>query len=99
MDVASRVVAVPMAVLALAVFSAAGSAGSARADSPPTQGVTTLAVGPNGQPINGYEKAPALGNLTNVRECTTQSPSGGATNAQYFSPNRGRSSTCLPATP
>ena len=71
MDV-SRVVLVPITSMATAVFSAAGPAG---ADPPPTQVITTVAVGPNGQPINGYQEAPTQGNVFEVSDCTTPSPS------------------------
>jgi len=88
-----------MAVMTLAVFSAAGSAGSARADPPPTQVITTVAVGPNGQPINGYEEAPSLANVTIVNECTTPSPSAVADNVYYCSPSAADAGTCWPSTP
>jgi hypothetical protein len=50
-NVVVRVVAVPIALIAAAVFAPAGSA---IADPPSTQVITAVAVGPNGQPINGY---------------------------------------------
>jgi hypothetical protein len=85
--------------MALAVFSAAGSAGSARADPPPTQVITTVAVGPNGQPINGHEEAPSLGNVTIVNECTTPSPSAVADNVYFCSPSAADAGICWPSTP
>jgi hypothetical protein len=93
---ALRVVVVPTAMMAMAVFSAAGS-GSA--DPPPTQLITTVAVGPNGQPINGYQEAPAQGNVTAVNDCTTPSPSAVANNVYYCSPSAAGAGTCWPSTP
>ncbi len=87
---------VPIAVLAMAVFSAAGSA---IADPLPTQMITAVAVGPYGQPINGYQEAPAQGNVTAVNGCTTPSPSAVADNIYYCSPSAADAGTCWPSTP
>jgi hypothetical protein len=92
----SRVVVVPIAVAALAVFS---TAGSAIADPPPTQVVTTVAGGPDGQPINGYREAPAQGNVPTVTDCTTPSPSAVADNVYYCSPSAAGAGTCWASTP
>ncbi len=96
MDIVSRVLVAPIAVMAMAVFSAAGSA---IADPPPTQVVTTVAVGPDGQPINGYQEAPSQGNVTNVTDCTTPSPSAVAANIYYCSPSAAGAGTCWASTP
>jgi hypothetical protein len=91
-----RVLVVPIAVIALAVLSPAGSA---MADPPPTQVVTTVAVGPNGQPINGYQETPSQGNVAEVSDCTTPSPSAVADNIYYCSPSAAGAGTCWPSTP
>jgi len=92
----SRVVAVPIAVAAMAVF---GTAGSAFADPPPTQVVTAVAVGPAGRPINGYRDAPGQGNVAEVTDCTTPSPSAVADNVYSCSPSAAGAGTCWPSTP
>jgi hypothetical protein len=96
MNVVSRVVLVPIAAVALVSFSPAGPA---LADAPPTQAITAVAVGPNGQPINGYREAPAQGNVTVVDDCTTPSPSAVAPNVYYCSPSAADAGTCWPSTP
>ena len=98
MNVLVRLVAVPIA--ATAVFSAAvfPGAGSAIADPPPTQVVTTVAVGPDGQAINGYQEAPPQGNVPTVT-CTSPSPSAVAANIYYCSPTAAGAGTCWPSTP
>lgn len=96
MDVVLRVVLVPIAVITLAVFAVAGSAS---ADLPPTQVITTIAVGPNGQPINGYQETPSQGNVAVVNDCTTPSPSAVANNIYSCSPSAAGAATCWPSTP
>jgi hypothetical protein len=91
---ALRVVVVPITLMAMPVFSA-----SAGADPPPTQVITTVAVGPNGQPINGYQEAPSQGNVTAVNDCITPSPSAVADNIYYCSPSAADAGTCWPSTP
>jgi hypothetical protein len=93
-DVVLRVVMVPIALMAMAVYSA-----SASADPPPTEVITTVAVGPNGQPINGYQEAPAQGNVTAVDNCTTPSPSAVADNIYYCSPSAASAGNCWPSAP
>jgi hypothetical protein len=95
-NILSRVVVVPNAMMAMAVFSGAGSA---IADPPPTQVVTTVAVGRNGQSINGYQEAPSQGNVTAVTDCTTPSPSAVANNIYYCSPSAAGAGTCWASTP
>ena len=96
MDVVSRVVVAAIAATALAMFSAAGWA---IADPPPTQVVTTVAVGPDGQPINGYREAPSQGNIAAVNDCTTASPSAVADDVYYCSPTAAGAGTCWASTP
>jgi hypothetical protein len=53
----SRVVVVPIAILAMAIWPVAGSAVAAP---PATQVITAFPVGPNGEPrSNGYQEAPS----------------------------------------
>jgi hypothetical protein len=91
-----RVAMASITSMATAVFSAAGAAS---ADPPPTQVITTVAVGPNGQPINGYQEAPTQGNVFEVSDCTTPSPSAVADNIYYCSPSAAGAGTCWPSTP
>ncbi|MFZ1178260.1 MAG: hypothetical protein WAO15_18705 [Mycobacterium sp.] len=91
-----RVAPVPIAVMTMGVFSVAGSA---LADPPPTQVITTVAIGPNGQPINGYQEAPSQGNIAAVTDCTTPSPSAVAANIYSCSPSAASAGTCWPSTP
>jgi hypothetical protein len=81
---ALRVAMVSITSMAMAVFS---TAGPASADPPLTQVITTVAVGPNGQPIDGYQEAPTQGNVVEVNDCTTPSPSAVANNIYYCSPS------------
>jgi hypothetical protein len=91
-----RVVAVSTVMMTMAGLSAAGSAS---ADPPPTQVITVIAVGPDGQPINGYKESPAEGNVFTVSDCTEPSPSAVADNVYYCSPSAAGASTCWPSTP
>jgi hypothetical protein len=72
-------------------------AGPATADPPPTQVINAVAVGPNGQPINGYQEAPQGGNLPAVNDCTP-SPSAVADNIYSCSPAVTDAGTCWPST-
>jgi hypothetical protein len=97
---ALRVVAVSIAITAVTIFPAA----PARADPPPTQVITTIAVGSKGQAINGYrELAPdgnvADGNVAVVNDCSTPSPSAVAPNVYACSPSAAGAATCWPSTP
>src|SRR5690349_5331091 len=67
---ALRVAIVSITSITVAVFPAAGAA---NAEPPPTQAITTVAIGPGGQPINGYREAPAQGNVVAVNDCSTPS--------------------------
>lgn len=95
-DVVWRVALMPIAMMTFAAFSVAGSA---IADPPPTRVITTVAVGPTGQPINGYQEAPAQGNVTAVNDCTSPSPSAVADDIYYCSPSAASAGTCWPSTP
>jgi hypothetical protein len=93
-----RLVAVPIAVTAVLSAAVFPGAGSAIADPPPTQVVTTVAVGSGGQAINGYQEAPPQGNVPTVT-CTSPSPSAVAANIYYCSPSAAGAGTCWPSTP
>ncbi len=93
---ALRAVVAPIAVMTMGIFSAAASA---LADPPPTQVITAVPVGSNGQPINGYREAPSQGDATAVNDCSTPSPSAVADNIYYCSPSAASAGTCWPATP
>jgi hypothetical protein len=95
MSVVSRVANVTIALTATAGVIAA----PASAEPPPTQVITAVAVGPGGQPVNGYREVPPQGNVTTVSECTTPSPSAVADNIYYCSPSAAGAGTCWPATP
>ncbi|WP_420715879.1 hypothetical protein [Mycobacterium sp. 663a-19] len=92
---ALRIAMVSITSTATAVLWTAGPAG---ADPPPTQVITTVAVGSGGQPINGYREAPTRGNVFEVDDCTTPSPSAVANNIYYCSPSAAGAGTCWPAT-
>ena len=96
MNAVSRVALAPIAMLTIAVLPPAGPA---LADAPPTQVITAVAVGPDGQPINGYREEPAQGNVFAVSDCTTPSPSAVAANVYYCSPSAAGAGTCWPSTP
>ncbi|OBG69700.1 hypothetical protein A5680_24155 [Mycobacterium sp. E2989] len=95
MNVMSRVVAVPVAALTIVALSPPGSA---TADPPPTQQITVMAVGPDGQPINGYRETPPEGNVVTVT-CDTASPSAVDDNVYSCSPSAAGAGTCWPSTP
>jgi hypothetical protein len=95
MNVLSRVVPVPVAVLTVAAFSLPGSA---VADPPPTQVITVMAVGPAGQPINGYKESPPEGNVVTVEGCET-SASAVADDVYNCAPTAAGAGTCWPSTP
>lgn len=92
----SRSVVASLAAVTMAAFSPAAAA---LADPPATQVITTLAVGPDGQPMNGYREAPSQGDVPTVDQCTTPSPSAVADNVYYCSPGGADAGTCWPSTP
>ena len=55
-----------VAVVPIFVMVMFGFAGSASADPPPTQQITTIAVGSQGQAVNGYRETPPVGNVAVV---------------------------------
>lgn len=96
MSVASRMARV---VVVAVTVAAASPAASAAADPPPTQVITAVAVGPGGQPINGYSESPPQGNVSTVDDCTTPSPSAVADDVYYCSPSAAGAGTCWPSSP
>jgi hypothetical protein len=104
MNAMSRLVLTPIAALTMAVFlpvfmAVFPLAGPAVADPAPTQVITAVPVGPNGQPISGYQEEPGQGNVVTVNDCTTPSPSAMAANIYYCSPTAAGAGTCWPSTP
>jgi len=84
--------------IATTAIAAVAVAGSAAAQPPATEVVTVVPVGSNGQPINGYQEASSPGNVTEVSDCTTPSPSAVAADIYYCSPSAAGAGTCWPAT-
>lgn len=93
--IASRVVVlgVLVTIVALTVAGFVGAEPSA------TQAITAVPIGPNGEPINGYQEAPSQGNVTNVADCTTPSPAAVADDIYYCSPSAADADVCWPSTP
>ncbi|BBY20377.1 hypothetical protein [Mycobacterium stomatepiae] len=89
---ASRVAVVPIAVMGMLGFSWPASA-----DPPPTQQITTVAVGSQGQAVNGFHETPTQGNV--VVEGCTASPSAVADDVYACSPSAAGAATCWPSTP
>jgi len=92
----SRVALAPIVAITMAVFVVAAPAA---ADPPATQVITAVAVGPDGQAINGYREAPSQGNVTAVNDCNTPSQSAVANNIYYCSPSAAGAGTCWASTP
>lgn len=90
-----RALAASTAVVAIAVSPLTGTA---VAEPPATQVITVVAVGPNGEPINGYHEAPSPGNVTAVTDCATPSPSAVSDNIYSCSPSAADAGTCWPST-
>lgn len=88
-------------IAALTALSATVSApaGPAAADPPPTQSITVLAVGPEGQAINGYQVASEPDSVGHVSDCSEPSPSAVAHDVYYCSPSAAGAGTCWPSTP
>ena len=94
MNVVKRIWMV-VAVIAMAgVFTA-----SASAEPPATEVITVVPVGPNGEPINGYQEAPSPGNVTSVSECTVPSLSAVADDIYACSPSAAGADPCWPSAP
>ncbi|OBG32820.1 hypothetical protein A5672_25490 [Mycobacterium alsense] len=96
MNVVSRIVLLPIVVTTAAVVSLHGPA---RADPPPTQVITTVAVGPNGQPINGYREATGPDSVGRASDCSTAAPAAVADNVYSCTPTAAGAATCWPSTP
>ncbi|MFY2860690.1 hypothetical protein ACOJVU_13120 [Mycobacterium sp. THU-M104] len=92
---AAAAIAAGVAVAAVVCWSTA----PAIADPPPTEVIITAAVGPDGQPLNGYQETPSQGNVATVDQCTTPSPSAVAGDIYYCSPSAADAGTCWPAKP
>jgi hypothetical protein len=87
-------------VAAAAVSTAVGmGTGPALADPPATQVLTAVAVGPNGQPINGYQERLLQGNLAAVTDCSAPSPSAVGNDIYACSPTAAGADACWPSTP
>ena len=71
----------------------------AAADPAPTQVITVVAIGPGGQPINGYRESPPQGSGASVTDCSTPSPSAVADDVYYCSPSAAGANACWPSTP
>ncbi|OBI24140.1 hypothetical protein [Mycobacterium sp. E2238] len=99
MNVMSRIVVVPVAALTVLTAAALSLPGTAAADPPPTQQITVVAVGPDGQPMNGYHVASGPGNVGQASECSSPSPSALADNVYSCSPTAAGALTCWPSTP
>jgi hypothetical protein len=93
MNVVSRVALIPIAVAMAGLLAV-----PAAADPPPTQQISVMAVGPDGQPINGYRESPSQGNVVTVEGCEA-SPSATADNVYNCSPSVAGAGTCWPSTP
>ena len=92
MDV-SRIVLLPIVATAMVWVT-----GPATAEPPPTQQITTVAVGSKGQAVNGYQETPPEGSVP-VVNCSTPSPSAVADNVYACSPSAAGAATCWPSTP
>jgi hypothetical protein len=86
------------AAAAVAVLLVSTSVGPAGAEPPATQVITAVAVGPNGEPINGYQDVPYRGNLVAVEGCNA-SPSAVADDIYTCAPTAAGAGTCWPSTP
>lgn len=93
MNLVSRI-----ALVTIALTAAGSSLPVAAADLPPTQQITVMAVGPGGEPINGYTETPPQGNVVTV-ECSEPSRSAVADNVYSCSPSAAGAGTCWPSTP
>ncbi len=91
-----RLALLPFAAIASAVFSITGPA---HAGPPRTQVITAVAVGPTGQPINGYRETHSEGSVEAVSDCTTPSPSAVTADIYYCSPTAAGAGTCWASTP
>ena len=95
MNMMSRIALMPVAMMTIAVLAPPGPAA---ADPPATEQISVMAVGPDGQPMNGYHESPPEGNVVTVSDCTA-SPSATADNVYNCSPSAAGAGTCWPSTP
>lgn len=91
-----RRLALPVAMVAIA---ASPLSGPANAEPQATEVITVVAIGPNGEPINGYREAPPEGDVPTVTDCATPSPSAVADDVYSCSPSAAGAGTCWPSTP
>jgi hypothetical protein len=96
MDRFNRSAFAAFATLAMVVSPTVGSAG---AEPAATQVITVVAVGRNGEPINGYREAPSQANVTDVSDCTTPSLSAVGDDIYSCSPSAAAADPCWPSTP
>lgn len=94
MTMVSRLAPMAIAVLTMAVVPPPPVA----ADPPATEQISVMAVGPDGQPINGYRESSPEGNVVTVEACDP-SPSATADNVYSCSPSAAGAGTCWPSTP
>ncbi|MEE6138143.1 hypothetical protein SKC41_17650 [Mycobacterium sp. 050128] len=87
-----------VAVGPVVVMLMVGFAGPVWADPPPTQQITTVAVGSKGQAVNGYREMPTEGNVPFVEGCEA-SPSAVADDVYSCAPSAAGAGTCWPSTP
>ena len=90
---------ITQAVIPVAVAAVATVVTAPVAAEPATQVMTVVPVGPNGQPINGYQEAPSPGNVTFASECTTASLSAVANDIYSCSPSAAGADPCWASTP
>jgi hypothetical protein len=88
-----------LAAHALCAACAIVFASFAGADPAATEVITLVPVGPNGEPINGYQEAPSQSNVNNVVDCTTPSPAAVADDIYSCSPSAASADVCWPSTP
>jgi hypothetical protein len=90
-----RQAAIPVAVAAVATVAAVPVAAEPSA----TQVISVVPVGPNGEPINGFQETPSPGNVSSVSECTAASLSAVADGIYSCSPSAAGADPCWPSTP
>jgi hypothetical protein len=86
-----------IAVLPIVATAMCWGSGPTGADPPATQQITTVAVGSQGQAVNGYHETPPDGDVV-VSGCET-SPSAVADDVYSCSPSAAGAATCWPSTP
>jgi len=91
----NRFTAAAVASIAIAATALSFATGLALAEPAATQAITAVTVGPDGQPINGYQETPSGGA---VSDCSTASPSALADDIYYCSPTAAGAGTCWPST-